>query len=51
MDYLIELDNIENATFTGNTVTAAEGVAPKITLNHIGNAEINTDIKVENIGD
>ena len=51
MDYLVELDNIENATFTGNTVTAAEGVEPKITLNHIGNAEINTDIKVEYKGE
>lgn len=50
MDYVAQLDNIENASFTGNTVTAAEGVEPKITLNHIGNEKIETNIKIERLG-
>ena len=50
MDYVAEFNNIENASFTGNTVTASEGVEPKITLNHIGNEKIETNIKIERLG-
>ena len=47
MDYAVQFDNVEHAVFEGNTVTAADGIDPKITLNHIGRADIITDIKVE----
>ena len=46
MDYAIELNNIEHAVFKGNEITKADGISPKITLNHIGNADIETDLSV-----
>ena len=49
MDYLVEFNNVESVSFTGNTVASAEGVEPKITLTHVGNAEIRTDVKVERV--
>lgn len=51
MDYAVQFDNVERVRFTGNEVTSAEGISPKITLNHIGCAEIETNIAVENLGD
>ena len=51
MDYAVEFDNVERVTFKGNTVTSAEGIAPKITLNHVGHSSIETDIKVINLGE
>lgn len=50
MGYTVQFDNIQHAIFKNNTVTAAEGIEPKITLNHIGNAEIETNITVERLG-
>ncbi len=47
MDYAAELNNIEHAVFKGNEITSADGVSPKITLTHIGDADIETDIRIE----
>jgi hypothetical protein len=47
MGYAVQLDNIESATFTGNTVTAADGIEPKITVHHVKNENIDTEIKIE----
>ncbi|MBQ8351914.1 MAG: right-handed parallel beta-helix repeat-containing protein [Clostridia bacterium] len=46
-DAVAILDNIEHAVFRGNTVTAAEGVSPKVIVRHVGNAEIETDLPIE----
>ncbi len=40
------LDNIEHAVFTGNKITAVEGVSPVIEVHHVGNAELQDDIPV-----
>ncbi len=45
-DVVAILNNIEHAVFQGNTVTAAEGVSPKVVIGHIGHAEIETDLPV-----
>jgi hypothetical protein len=42
------LDNIEHAVFRGNTVTAAEGISPRVIVRHVGNAEIETDLPICN---
>ncbi|MBQ4091380.1 MAG: right-handed parallel beta-helix repeat-containing protein [Clostridia bacterium] len=47
MGYAVQLDNIEHATFKGNTVTAADGVEPKITIHHVGSDDVETDMKIE----
>ena len=41
------LDNIEHAVFRGNTVTAAEGITPRVVVRHVGNAEVETDLPIE----
>ena len=46
-DLVVAFDNVENATFVGNTVTYADGVSPKMTVKHVKNANIETDIPVE----
>ena len=48
-DYAVQFDNIEHAVFKGNTITAAEGIEPKITLSHVGHAETETNIKIERL--
>lgn len=45
-DAVAILDNIEHAVFRGNTVTAAEGVSPRVIVRHVGNAEIETELPV-----
>ena len=48
-DYLIQFDNVESMSFKGNTVSATEGVSPKITLKHIKNSDVDGDIITERI--
>ena len=40
---------IESMSFKGNTVSATEGVSPKITLKHIKNSDVDGDIITERI--
>jgi hypothetical protein len=47
MGYAVQLDNIECVTFKGNTVTAADGIEPKITIHHVGREDVDTQMKVE----
>ncbi len=46
-DCVVSFNNVENATFSGNLVSYVEGADPKITLKHVKNADLNTDIKIE----
>ncbi len=46
-DNVVAFNNVENVTFTGNTISANEGVDPKITVKHVKNKKIETDIPVE----
>jgi hypothetical protein len=48
-DYLIQFDNVESMSFKGNTVSATDGVSPKITLKHIKNADVDGDIITERL--
>ena len=48
-DYLIQFDNVESMSFKGNTVSAPDGVSPKITLKHIKNSDVDGDIITERI--
>ena len=45
-DAVAILDNIEHAVFRGNTVTAAEGVSPRVIVRHVGHAEVETELPV-----
>lgn len=46
----VQFDNVADIEFTGNEVTQhTNDFEPKITLNHIGNAKIETNIKVERL--
>lgn len=45
-DAVAILDNVEHAVFCGNTVTAAEGVCPRLIVRHVGKAEVKTDLPV-----
>ena len=47
MGYAVQLDNIEYVTFKGNTVTAADGIQPKITIHHVGHEDVDTEMKIE----
>ena len=46
----VQFDNVADIEFTGNTITQnTDDFEPKITLNHIGDAKIETEIKVERL--
>lgn len=46
-DTVVAFDNLEHVVYSGNTVSCEEGVCPKITLHHVGNAEIDGSVAVE----
>ena len=49
IDYVIQFDNVESISFKGNRVSGMDGVTPKITLNHVKNADVDSDIITERI--
>ncbi len=48
---VVEFDNVENITFTGNKVTCVGDFDARITVKHVKNANINTEIKIDRLED
>lgn len=46
-DYVVRFDNVEHAVFKNNIVEHIDGVTPKLIINHVGNAEIDSDLPIE----
>ncbi len=48
---VVQFNNVENITFEGNKVTAMGDFSPRITVTHVKNTNINTEINVDYLED